>query len=130
MMTDESPADRSRRLVRRRRVASFLLAVLVGVAVVAVVAFIFILEMEVPISEVPREGILTGWSQVQAMYGPRGIRMSVQLEDGRVVEVRAGGRTSVSVGSRVLVYEQTTRLLGRTTYRHGRTLHEAPPVLN
>jgi hypothetical protein len=56
--------------------------------------------------------------------------MSVRLDDGQRVEARAGGRAVLRVGARVLIYEQTTRLLGRTTYRHGRTLHEAPPLSN
>jgi hypothetical protein len=129
MMTEDSAGDRTRRWILKRRIASAALMALVGVAVLAIVAFIFVMEMDVPVSEVPRQGTLTGWSQTLT-YGPGATRMSVQLEDGRVVEAGAGGHPPLRVGSRVLVYEQTTRVLGRTTYRFGRTLEEAPSMFN
>ncbi|HWU37842.1 MAG TPA: hypothetical protein VN203_09310 [Candidatus Acidoferrum sp.] len=125
---DRSTAKLSRWRAFAPRVASLALTVFMGIAVLAIVGFIFLIEVDVPTSEVPLQGTVTAWSQGQSEHLVASNRVFVRLDDGRIVEAHASGSAIIRVGTRVVVLEETTRVLRRTTYRFGGPLEEAPPI--
>ncbi len=86
------------------------------VAVLLAVALFFVAALDTPSAEVKRAGTVTGWNRLP----PAGLtrpKYLVRLDDGPTVEVAGPDRIVLPKGSRVLVSEQTTRLLGRKTYQ-------------
>ncbi len=104
-----------------------LLAVTILVAgfLVAILVFIFVIEADVPGSEVQVQGTVTGLHGSQSSDDlVAHTRFIVQLDDGRVVVVRETEHRVFRMGKRVVVFEETSRILGWKTYRFADYLEE------
>lgn len=103
-------------------------AVRIGIAVaaLAVISLGALLGMDTAGSEVQVTGRLTGLYQPQTDIPPPPSFL-VRLDSGEVVEVPGPERTVFRRGKRVLLFEQTSRILGRKTYRFSRYLEDEKP---
>jgi preprotein translocase subunit Sss1 len=104
------------------------IGVILGVGIVlAAIGFIVVLEMDVPGSEAQVTGTLMAFRQIQSRYPPQTPLFLVKLDSGQTVEVGMAEGHVFRKGKRVQVFEQTTKVLGRTTYRFGGYLEEEKP---
>ncbi len=92
-----------------------LLSVLSAAALLAIV-FFFVAALDTPSSEVKRAGTVTGWNRPPSAV-PTRPRLLVGLDNGPTVEVAAPEGLALPTGTRVLILEQTTKLLGRKVYQ-------------
>lgn len=110
-----------------QRMGLFASTLLIVGLVLAFVALIFVLEADTPGSEAQVHGTVTGLYQAQSESHASPTRVVVRLDDGRVVVVLETEHRLFRMGRRVVVFEETSRLLGWKTYRFGHYLEEAEP---
>src|SRR5574341_33097 len=115
MAKRRSSEKRPGRVKRRNAFRRALLCIFSAVSLLAVALF-FVAALDTPSAEIERAGTVTGRSRVPSADSiwPKYL---VLLDDGPTVEVAGPEGILLPRGSRVLVLEQTTRLLGRKTYR-------------
>ncbi len=92
-----------------------LLLVLCALAFLAI-AFFFVAALDTPSREVKRAGTVTGSARLPSAASARP-RILVHLDNGPTVEVAAPERLALPRGTRVLILEQTTKILGRKVYQ-------------
>jgi len=104
------------RAMRRDPYRRARLWILFGAVLLLLVALFFVAALDTPSGGIERTGTVTGWTRVRP-DGPTRPKNTVLLDNGVTVEVAGPNLMVLPTGSRVVILEQTTRLLGRKTYQ-------------